>query len=248
MSLYAIGDLHLHFQTARVPPGQIRDKVWKNHEQKLWKNCCRLIQSNDTLLLLGDHSWGRSLAECEEDFNFIKGLPGKKILLRGNHDMFWDAKKTMQLNEHFSGNLSFLQNNYYAYQEYALVGTKGFTFEGPYYLDRRGRIIGWDEKAEEHAKKIIAREIVRLRASFEAAKSDGFEKYIMLLHYPPTNILEKASVFTAMAEEYHVQQVLYAHCHGEYRFHDSILGEMNNVQYRLVSGDFLKWNPVKVLD
>ena len=115
-------------------------------------------------------------------------------------------------------------------------------------MDRRGRIIGWDEKAEEHAKKIIAREIVRFRASFEAAKSDGFEKYIMLLHYPPTNILEKASVFTAMAEEYHVQQVLYAHCHGEYRFHDSILGEMNNVQYRLVSGDFLKWNPVKVLD
>ena len=247
MSLYAIGDLHLHFQTNRVPGGQLKDRVWKGHEEKFRKNCLRMIGDGDTLVLVGDHSWGRTLEECEEDFRFLTELPGRKILLRGNHDMFWDANKTARLNERFAGKLLFLQDNAFAYQDYALVGTKGFTFEGPFYLNARGRIIGWDEEKEAHAKKLVERELTRLRTSFEAAKADGYRKYILFLHYPPTNILEEESGFTAMAEEYGAEQVIYAHSHGESRFHDSILGEKNGVQYRLVSGDYLKWVPAQLL-
>ena len=248
MSLYAIGDLHLHFQSPLKAKAQMRERVWRDHEEKFRKNCAALLREEDTLVLVGDHSWGRSLAECEEDFRYIAALPGRKILIRGNHDMFWDANKTDRLNESFSGNLSFLQNNYYAYRDYALVGTKGYTFEGPFYLDRRGRVVGWDEKAEEHAKKLVERETERLQASFEAARADGFRKYVMFLHYPPTNILEEDSAFTALAEEYGAEQVIYAHCHGETRFHDSIEGEKNGVCYSLVSGDYRRWMPLKVLD
>ena len=97
-------------------------------------------------------------------------------------------------------------------------------------------------------RKLVEREIGRLRSSFEAAKAAGYRKYIMFLHYPPTNILEEESGFTAIAEEFGAEQVIYAHCHGESRFHDSIQGEKNGILYNLVSGDYRKWVPLKLLD
>ena len=96
---------------------------------------------------------GGKLEECREDLAFIENLPGRKILLRGNHDMFWDAKKTERLNREFSPRLFFLQNNFAVYKDYALVGTKGFAFEGPFYVNYRGQIIGWDEERQIQAKK-----------------------------------------------------------------------------------------------
>ena len=248
MSLYAIGDLHLHFQSELKAPGQLKERVWKKHDERFKKNCAKIVTPDDTLVLVGDHSWGRNLAECERDLQYIMDLPGRKVLLRGNHDMFWDAKKTNALNERYAGKLEFLQGNYYAYKDYALVGTKGFTFEGPFWVDHRGRITDWDEEAEKHAKRIVTRELKRLRMSFDAAKKDGYQKFIMFLHYPPTNILERESGFTDMAEEYGAEQVIYAHSHGESRFHDSIEGDFHGIRYSLVSGDSLKWHPFKVLD
>ena len=247
MSLYAIGDLHLHFQAELKARDQKTSPLWRDHEQVFLRNCQKLIRPEDTLLLAGDHSWGRKLAECEQDLQYIMDLPGRKILLRGNHDMFWDAAKTAALNARFEGRLNFLQNNYYAYGDYALVGTKGFTFEGPFYLDRRGRVIGWDQEQEEHAKKIVDRELARLRLSFEAARQDGYRRFIMFLHYPPTNLLEKDSGFTRIAEEYGAEQVIYAHSHGEARFADSIHGNYHGILYRLVSGDYLRWLPLRIL-
>ena len=256
MALYAIGDLHLHYQSILKAPGQLYDRVWKNHEEKFRKNCGKVVTAEDTLVLVGDHSWGKNLSECELDLQYIRELPGRKILTRGNHDMFWDAKKTAHLNELFQPELTFLQDSYETYQDYALVGTKGFTFEGPFYIDRRGRIVDWDEKEEEHAKKLVERELLRLRKSFELAKADGYQKFIMFLHYPPTNILEeiatgpasRRSGFTDMAEEYGAEQVIYAHCHGESRFYDSIHGEFRGRVYHLVSGDYLRWKPLKILE
>ena len=248
MSLYTIGDLHLHFQSELKAPSQIHGRVWRKHEEKFVKNCRRLLTQDDTLVLVGDHSWGKKLGESEQDLLYISNLPGRKILTRGNHDMFWDAGKTKKLNEIYAGKLHFLQGNYYTYRDYALVGSKGYTFEGPYYLNRRGQITGWDEEGEEHAKKLIQREITRLRSSFDAARKDGYDRFIMFLHYPPTNILEKESPFTDLAEEYGAEQVIYAHCHGERRFHDSIMGMHRGSLYSLVSGDYLEWIPLKILD
>ena len=248
MGLYAIGDLHLHYLSPLKSKRQLTEKVWKNHEEKFRSICARKLAPDDTLVLVGDHSWGRNMSECEDDLRYIEELPGRKILTRGNHDMFWDTGKTEQLNELFAGRLRFLQNSFDSYRDYALVATKGHCFEGPFYLDARGRIIGWDEEAEEKSKKLVERELQRLRLSFESARTAGYRKYIVFLHYPPTSILEEGSGFTEMAEEYAAEQLIYAHCHGERRFHDSIEGERNGVLYRLVSGDYLKWQPVKLLD
>ena len=212
MSLYAIGDLHLHFQSELKAPGQLHGKVWQDHERKFKENCEALMTNDDTLVLA------------------------------------WDAKKTERLNEQFAGKLQFLQNNYYSYGDYALVGTKGYTFEGPFYLDRYGNVCGWDEQEAEHAEKLVGREIERLRVSFEKAKADGYRKFIMFLHYPPTNVLQDNSAFTKMAEKYGAEQVIYGHCHGESRFHDSIRGKKRGIRYGLVSGDCLRWHPMKVLE
>ena len=248
MSLYAIGDLHLHFQSQLKAPGQLSGKVWKNHETVFRENCLSFLTSDDTLVLVGDHSWGKKLRDCEQDLEYICSLPGRKILLRGNHDMFWDVKKTEALNDRYRGRLRFLQNSYEPYGEYALVGTKGHTFEGPFYLDARGHVIGWDEEEAARAEQLVKREAERLRISFEAAKQDGFRRFIMFLHYPPTSVLERSSVFTKIARGYGAEQVIYGHCHGSERFHDSLLGTFHGCEYRLVSGDYLKWKPLKILD
>lgn len=245
MALYALGDLHLSFQADK--PMDAFGRVWKNHERKIEKYVNKIVKPEDTLVLTGDHSWGRRLPECREDLAFIERLPGRKILLRGNHDMFWDAKKTERLNEEYRGRLFFLQNNFAVYQDYALVGTKGYTFEGPFYLDRWGNITGWDEKREEHAKKLVTREMERLSESFRQAEAAGYRKFILFLHYPPTNILEETSPFTEIAEEHKVSAVVYSHCHGESRFGDSIRGMHHGIPYMLVSGDYLNFRPAMVL-
>lgn len=245
MALYALGDLHLSFQADK--PMDAFGRVWKNHERKIEKYVNKIVKPEDTLVLTGDHSWGKRLPECREDLAFIERLPGRKILLRGNHDMFWDSKKTERLNEEYRGRLFFLQNNFAVYQDYALVGTKGYTFEGPFYLDRWGNITGWDEKQEEPAKKLVTREMERLRESFRQAEAAGYRKFILFLHYPPTNILEETSPFTEIAEEHKVSAVVYSHCHGESRFGDSIRGMYHGIPYMLVSGDYLNFRPAMVL-
>ena len=228
MALWAIGDFHLGFAVDK--PMERFGERWKNHVKKIKRNFKKYVWPEDTTVITGDHSWGRNLAECEEDLRFIEELPGRKILLRGNHDMFWDAKKTKRLNELFEGRLYFLQNNFYSYEDYALVGTKGYCYEG--------------KDTYEHFLKIRERELMRLQASFDAAEESGYRKFIMFLHYPPTSIGEQSSPFTEMAERYGVEQVVYSHCHGIDRFDDSFKGMVNGIEYRLVSGDYVNFKPV----
>lgn len=232
MALYAMGDFHLSFSVDK--PMDVFGRVWKNHEKKIEKYCRKRIRPQDTFVITGDHSWGRNLTESERDLAFIASLPGRKILLRGNHDMFWDAKKTNALNERFAGQLEFLQNNFYTYQEYALVGTKGYCYEG--------------RDSVEHFLKIRKRETERLRVSFEMAAQAGCRKYIMFLHYPPTTVGEQESPFTEMAEEYGVSKVVYSHCHGRDRYDDSFKGYVNGIEYKLVSGDYLKFRPELIVE
>lgn len=231
MALYAIGDLHLSFSADK--PMDVFGSEWKDHERKIEKNWRRHVRETDTVVVTGDHSWGRNLQECEADLAFIEKLPGRKILLRGNHDMFWDAKKTRALNDLYEGRLFFLQNNFAAYGGYALVGTKGYCYEG--------------KDTVEHYEKLMERECSRLRVSFESAKAAGYSRFLMFLHYPPTSIGEQESSFTRIAQEYGAEKVIYSHCHGEARFGDSFLGEVDGIEYFLVSSDYLKFRPQRIL-
>ena len=129
--------------------------------------------------------------------------------------------------------LSFLQNNFYTYEDYALVGTKGYCYEG--------------KDTYEHFEKIRDRELARLQESFEAAASAGYRKFLMFLHYPPTSIGETESGFTRMARKYGAEQVVYSHCHGKARYDDSFHGEVGGIIYHLVSSDYLRFKPERIL-
>lgn len=231
MALYAIGDLHLSFTVNK--PMDVFGEEWKDHVRRIEKNWHDNVKTEDTIVITGDHSWGRSLEESRRDLEFIAALPGRKILLRGNHDMFWDANKTERLNQMFRGQMQFLQNNFCVYADYALVGTKGYCDE--------------DRDTPEQLEKLLNREWIRLRISFELAKAAGYRKFIMFLHYPPTSIYEEGSRFTEIAEEYSAEKVVYSHCHGRKRYGDSIRGFRNGIEYRLVSSDYLGFMPVRVL-
>ncbi|MDO4477580.1 MAG: metallophosphoesterase [Lachnospiraceae bacterium] len=232
MALYAMGDFHLAHAVDKNQ--EIFGPEWTDYVRRIDENCRRLLTEDDTLVICGDHSWGRRMEECTQDLAYIEALPGRKILLRGNHDMFWEAKKTAALNKMFEGRLHFLQNNYYAYGDYALVGTKGYCWEGLDSID--------------HFLKIRKREVHRLRDSITQAKADGYERFIIFLHYPPTSIGEEASPFTELAEQCGAEKVIYAHCHGAPRWHDSLMGDVRGVDYRLVSSDYRQFVPDKILD
>lgn len=231
MSLYAIGDLHLNTMVERNMD-QYGDE-WKNHGKIAAKHWKKMVKPEDTIVITGDHTMGRKMAECVGDLEFITELPGRKILLRGNHDMFWKTKKTAVLNETYQGRLSFLQNNFFSYGDYALVGTKGYCYEG--------------KDSYEHFLTIRKREIERLTISFEEAKAAGYSKFIMFLHFPPTSVGETDSPFTRLAQQYGAQKVVYSHCHGKMHFEDSFLGMVDGIEYKLVSGDYLRFKPELIL-
>ena len=236
MSLYAIGDLHLSFQSDKSM--EVFGEEWKNHSNKIKRNWCSIVKETDTVVVTGDHSWGKKLPDSMNYLEFIAALPGRKILLRGNHDRFWNKiNKTESLNELFAGRLLFLQNNFYEYEDnksgkkYALIGSKGFSTDDYCFL------------AEDKIESRFKNERKRLAKSYEAAKEAGYNDFIMFLHYPPTNMYEEEGVFTKLAQEFKVEQVVYSHLHGKGRFDYSITGRKEGIKYTLVSSDYLNFMP-----
>jgi|GEM_PF-2227003 len=161
MALYAIGDIHLTFHSDKDM--SVFGEVWRNHEEKFLKNYTEIITPDDTVVFTGDHTWGGHLSTCRPDLDWICELPGRKILLRGNHDIFWQIKKTRRLMEEYRDRLYFLQDNFWSYGEYALVGSKGYCYEP------------WDnnERALELAAERYRREEKRVRKSFEEGMMCG---------------------------------------------------------------------------
>ena len=211
---------------------------WKDHTKKIKDNWHDIVKETDTVVITGDHSWGKRLEDSMKDLEFIAGLPGRKILLRGNHDRFWNkTSKTDSLNELFVGILLFLQDNFYEYEDdksgkkYALIGSKGFSTDEYCFL------------AEDKIEKRFKNERKRLIKSYEAARCAGYDDFLMFLHYPPTNVHEKEGMFTELAREFGAEQVVYSHLHGKERFDYSIIGEHDGINYTLVSSDYLDFKP-----
>ncbi|CEN76975.1 phosphoesterase [[Clostridium] sordellii] len=230
MSLYAIGDLH--FSTAVNKPMNIFGDNWENHEKKIIDSWNSKVNKNDTVLIVGDTSWGINMDEATFDLDIIHNLPGKKIYVKGNHDYWWTT--VAKLNKLYE-DMSFLQNNFYSYNEYAICGTRGW-------------ICPNDVKFTEDDEKIYKREAHRLKLSLDAAKKARFEKIIVITHYPPTNDKLEPSLFTDIYEEYKVEKVIYGHLHGKESFKMGLEGIREGVEYKLVSCDYVDFNLVKIMD
>lgn len=225
MGLYALSDLHLSF-TDEKPMG-IFGEVWQDHDKKIEENWRRKITEADTILLGGDLSWSMQMKDATRELDFIAGLPGRKIAIKGNHDYWWSSIK--KLNAMYD-NFDFIQNNFFVYEDTAICGSRGWICQG-------------SDKFTEPDESIYRREGIRLELSLSAAQKAGYEKIIAMIHYPPMNEFREDSLFTQMFEKYNVETVIYGHLHGP-ALNNAFQGNRNGVHYIMTSGDFLNFDPI----
>ena len=226
MALFVLGDTHLSLGGAKpmdVFPG------WNGYVEKLEANWRKLVKPEDTVVLAGDISWSMRLADTRKDFAFLNGLPGQKLIMKGNHDYWWSTANKMNAFFRAEGfdTLRLLHNNSYTVDGYALCGTRGWLFDAD----------------EPHDEKVMNREIGRLRLSLQAAEP-GKER-LVFLHYPPVYTGADAPEIVAVLKEYGIRRCFYAHLHGKaIRF--AVQGEVDSIRYKLVSADGLQFCPYKI--
>jgi len=229
MSLFAISDLHL--SAVMNKPMDIFGDNWAGHTEKIEKNWKEIVKEDDMVLIPGDISWGMSLDEAVPDLEFIESLPGKKVLMSGNHDYWWTS--VSKLNKMFK-TMVFVKNTFFNYGDMAICGSRGWVCPN-------------DTAFTKHDEKIYNREISRLRLSLDGAVRAGYKDILCMMHYPPANDKKETSGFTEIFEQYGIKEVIYGHLHGKYSFPTGIKGEINGVNYRLVSADYLDFKPLKLI-
>lgn len=220
MSIYIIGDLHLSKDPAIDKPMDIFGDSWLNHDDRVEEEWKKLVKEEDTVVIAGDISWGLKLEEAMMDLQWIDSLPGKKVILKGNHDLWWSGIGKM--NKLFDS-ITFMQNTAYLVGETAICGSRGWNCPG-------------SESFQESDTKIYNREVLRLEMSLKDAVSKGAKKIIGVMHYPPTNDKKQPSDFTRLFEEYGVKNVYYGHLHGQ-DAKRSVALNINGISYRLISLD-----------
>jgi hypothetical protein len=231
MSIYAIADLHLSFSEDK--PMDIFGENWKGHEEKIKQSWVSKVTDNDLVLLPGDFSWSMYLKDAKKDFEYLNNLPGKKLLLKGNHDYWWTTVKKMRefIEENKFTNIDFLFNNSYEFENTIITGTKG-----------------WPLFGEEADEKLINREKMRLERSIQ----DGIKKYgddkeiIVCMHYPPivnSDAIEDS--YINVMKNYNVKKCLYGHLHGP-AIQTAIEGTFEGIEVELVSADAVNFNLQKV--
>lgn len=234
MKIFGIGDLHLSFDENVDKPMDTFGDLWNNYEKRLKEKWESLVCEEDVVIIPGDISWGIKLSEAIPDLEFISNLSGKKILLRGNHDLWWSRIK--YLNTLYE-NMFFLQNNCYFIEKanIAIAGTRGW-------------VLPSSPDFSTHDEKIFNREIIRLELSLKEAKKKNPSKIICATHYPPMeeNLLKNG--LTDLMKEYRVSKCIYGHLHGENAFRKGVKGKVDDIEYNLVSLDYLGVTPKLILE
>ena len=228
MALYAIGDLHLCLGAPK--PMDIFGGAWVGYMDKL-KAGMSVITEEDTTVLMGDLSWALDLPSSAADFAWINQIPGRKIILKGNHDYWWStaAKFNKFCAEHGFKNLNLLSNNCFEYGEFAICGTRGWFFE--------------EERSGQHDEKVFKRELIRLEASLKAA---GDKQKLVFLHYPPRYKGYECTEILALLEKYEVRRCFYGHLHGgSHKL--AMEGLWDNVDFKLCAADYIGFKPYIVL-
>ena len=225
--IFTIGDLH--FDSSGEKPMDIFGDNWLNHEDQIMDNWKKIIGEDDLVLLAGDTSWALKLEEAYEDLKKIDILPGRKIIIKGNHDYWWDSLN--KINNLELETIDFIQNNSFIYNGIAIAGTRGwFTVE---------------DKNDEQNQKIFKRELNRLRLSLESIK-DPVDKKIVMIHYPPFNQDLNPNEFVDIMKEFNVDICLYGHLHAEGHKY-AIEGEIQGIEFHCISSDYIEFMPKKIL-
>lgn len=228
MALFTISDLHLSLSSDK-PMDIFRG--WEGYVDKLKANWLSNITDEDTVVIPGDISWEMRINKTYTDFNFINQLPGRKILMKGNHDLWWDSVSKM--NRFFDENgfeFEILHNNCLFYKDYALAGSRGWFF---------------DDKSDD-AVKVLNREAARVERSLQQAAQSGKE-IILFLHYPPVTTDNSCDEIMNVIKKYNVKRCYYGHIHKAGSF-KAVNGTVDGITFRCVSCDILGFVPLKIAD
>lgn len=227
--LYVIGDPHLSLAVEK--PMDIFGG-WGNYVQRLQEGFAK-VNDDDLTVICGDLTWGMTLDQCREDFLFIDRLPGKKIILKGNHDYWWTTatKAKRFFAENGIETIDILHNNCFFYNDIAICGTRGWFYE--------------EETHGDHDKKVMNRELMRLEASFKAA--GDAERKFCFLHYPPRYNDYICGEILELFKKYNVERCYYGHIHGPGRRYAKE-GIFDGVEYTLISADHLGFEPFAVIE
>jgi len=240
MGLYAIGDLHLSLGTDK--PMDVFGGSWRNYIEKIREGFSRL-EPDDICVLCGDTSWGMSFEESLPDFKFISELPGKKIILKGNHDYWWGTVSKIKSFFDANGidNIEILNNNCFFYEDIAICGTRGWLNDED--DDNQLHVVQGVQPEMGHNKKIMARETGRLRASLQAA--GDAEVKLCFFHYPPRFRDFICHDIIGVMNEFDVKECYYGHLHS-YAHRFAVRGKVAGINYELVSSDYLDFKPQKI--
>lgn len=229
MRIYAIADLHLSLTSEK--PMDVFGEAWRGHAEKIERNWRAAVGEDDLVLIPGDISWAMQLSAALPDLSFIGRLPGKKILLKGNHDYWWSAIGRVRAS--LPQGMRAIQNDALLENGVGVCGSRGWVCPGSANFS-----------AED--QKIYLRELDRLSLSLGALKSLETQTKIAMMHFPPFCDRERASGFTERLEQSGIQIVVYGHLHGEankYAFE----GDKNGVLYHCVAADKLDFMPKRIL-
>lgn len=224
MALYAIGDLHLCLGAPK--PMDIFGGAWVGYMDKL-KEGLSVITEEDTLVLMGDLSWALGLEDAKADFAWLNEIPGRKIIVKGNHDYWWSTVKKFDgfCAQNGFKNFHILHNNHFEYEGVAICGTRGWFFE--------------EERSGEHDEKVFKRELLRLEASLQSA---GKLPKMVFLHYPPQYKGYECPEILELLQKYEVRNCFYGHLHGA--SHGLAMeGTWDGVNFKLLSADRLNFKP-----
>ena len=227
MSLYALSDLHLSFASDK---SMEVFRGWENYTDRIKANWKRIIKEDDVIVLAGDTSWSVGLEAAEADFRFLEDLPGKKLLLKGNHDYWWSTANKMKnfFIDKKLNSINIIHNNCYEYNGYGICGTRGWVYDGTTALDH----------------KVIARECGRLEASIAAAEQKGLIP-IVFLHYPPVYTEYVCEDIVRVLKEHSIKQIYYGHIHGSGR--NQAPTGFEDIKMRLISCDCVDFTPIFIM-
>lgn len=222
MSLFAISDTHLSFGTDKPMdsfPG------WQDYTEKLEKNWNKIVDDDDFVVIAGDISWAINFKELKPDFDFLNNLKGTKIIIKGNHDYWWNTMTKMKgfVADNGFETIKFLHNNSINFSGFSVCGSRGWLFDSE----------------EEFDEKVLKREVQRIKLSLDSAECD--EKAVFM-HYPPVTTNGMCAEIFGLLKKYGIKKCYYGHLHGvAAKF--AVEGEVDGITFKCISADRINFVP-----
>ncbi len=231
MAIWGMGDLHLSFKVNK--PMDVFGAEWENHVEKIRAEWEKYVNEEDLVIIPGDISWAMYLQEAVYDLQWIGGLAGKKLLLRGNHDYWWNS--ISKVRQALPQSVYALQNDHFNWEGWAVCGSRGWICPGEPRFD------------ETNDYRLYQRELHRLELSLKSAYNEGHRQIITAMHFPPFNLHKEPSDFTRLMFDYGVKICIYGHLHAEAK-KNAYEGVLNGIRFIFVSADKLAFRPALLVE